>query len=258
MTRWKITIEYNGRDYHGFQIQPDVDTIQGAIERAMSQFCQQDIGIVVAGRTDAGVHARGQIAHFDLDYKYKNGQPRDIDAFTLIRAINANLMPQPISIVDAQIVDPKFHARFQAKQKHYMYRIINRPYALSLDQGLAWWCKTPLNIQAMEKSAQYLIGEHDFSTFRDSKCQAQSPIRSVDEITLETHDILNGQEIFIHVRGRAFLHHMVRNIAGSLSMVGEGKWQVEDMLTALNAKDRTHGGPTAPSDGLYLQSINYI
>lgn len=258
MTRWKITIEYNGRDYAGLQWQPDIATIQGEVEKAIYKFCQQKISIIAAGRTDAGVHARAQVAHFDLDYKTSEGVDRPLTGFDLAKAVNAHLSPQPIAIVDAQKVDKEFHARFGAKKKHYIYRIINRPYGLALDMGLAWWVKRPLNIEIMNEAAQHLIGEHDFTTFRDSNCQAKSPIRSIDELYVESKSILNGQEILIHAKGRAFLHHQIRNIAGTLSMVGEGKWQPDDVLTALKAKDRAQGGPTAPADGLCLHAIEYV
>ncbi len=258
MTRWKITIEYNGRDYAGFQWQPDIATIQGEIETAIYKFCQQKISVIVAGRTDAGVHARGQVAHFDLDYKTVEGIERPLTGFDLAKAVNAHLFPQPIAIVNAEKVDKDFHARFGAKQKHYIYHIMNRPYGLALDMGLAWWVKKKLNVELMNQGAQHLIGEHDFTTFRDSNCQAKSPIRSIDELYVESKNILNGQEILIHAKGRAFLHHQIRNIAGTLCMVGEGKWKVDDVLIALEAKDRTKGGPTAPADGLCLDSISYI
>ena len=257
MKRWKITIEYNGHPYAGFQKQQDIETVQGEIEKSLYKFCQQKIDITVAGRTDAGVHARGQIAHFDLEYKTSEGADRSISGFELAKAINAHLVPQPISIIDAQIVSDDFHARFGAKQKHYMYRIVNRPYGLALDQGMAWWVKKNLDVNQMQKGAQHLIGKHDFSSFRDSDCQAKSPVRSIDEIYIESVPLLNGQEVLIHVKGQAFLHHMVRNIAGTLSYVGEGKWTADDVKQALEAKDRTKGGPTAPAAGLYLESINY-
>ena len=257
MTRWKLTIEYEGTNYSGFQWQPDVPTIQGAIEKAIHDFCQQDIRIIGAGRTDAGVHACGQIAHFDLDYKTADGQDRPLDGFDLAKALNAHLLPQPISILNAEIVDDEFHARFGAKKKHYFYRIISRPNRLALDVGRAWWIKRSLDTVAMYEGAQHLIGEHDFTTFRDTKCQAKSPVRSIDKIAVEARDILNGQEIIIHVHGKGFLHHQVRNIAGTLAYVGEGKWRPQDVKTALEAKDRTAGGPTAPADGLYMNFICY-
>lgn len=258
MNRWKITIEYDGRPYAGFQKQLDIQTIQGEIELALYKFCQQKIDIIVAGRTDSGVHAFGQVAHFDLNYKDSNGNQREINGFDLAKAINAHLVPQPISIVYAEIVGEDFHARYGAKQKHYFYRIINRAHNLTLDQGRAWWIKKSLNVEDMIEGAKHLIGKHDFSTFRDSDCQAKSPIRSIDEIYIEQKEILKGHEIIIHVKGQAFLHHQIRNIAGTLSLVGEGKWAPQDVKNALETKDRTKGGPTAPAEGLYLHSINYI
>ena len=174
MKRWKITIEYNGQGYSGFQWQPDIPTIQGAVQEAIYKFCQQKISIVVAGRTDAGVHAYGQIAHFNLDYKTATGEDRPLTGFDLAKALNAHLLPQPISIVHAEEVNKDFHARFGAKQKHYFYRIINRPYALALERGRAWWVKPVLDIKVMNEGAKHLIGKHDFTTFRDSECQART------------------------------------------------------------------------------------
>jgi tRNA pseudouridine38-40 synthase len=246
-----IIIEYHGGGYSGFQRQDDVPTIQGEVEKAITKFCQQEIKITGAGRTDAGVHARGQVAHFDLDY------PRGITGFELAKAINAHLVPQPISVVHAEEVREEFHARFGAKLKTYQYRIVNRPFKMAMDEGFAWWVKKPLNIEAMREGAKHLIGQHDFSTFRDSNCQANSPVRSVDEITIETSSIVNGYDILFTVKGKSFLHHQVRNIVGTLSLVGEGKWMSDDVKTALEAKDRTKGGPTAPAEGLYLESIDY-
>lgn len=257
MTRWMLTIEYDGRPYAGYQIQPDIATVQGEIEKAIYKFCQQKISITAAGRTDSGVHALAQIAHFDLEYKNADGSDRPLDGFGLAKAINAYLRPQPIVIVDAREVSEDFHARFGAKHKLYTYRIINRPYGLGLDQGRAWWRKTHLDVAAMQEAATVFIGRHDFTSFRDTECQAKSPIRTVDGIDIETHEILNGQEIIFHTRGMSFLHHQVRNMVGTLTLVGEGKWNANDVKNALDAKDRKAGGPTAPSDGLYLVKINY-
>lgn len=252
MTRWKIIIEYHGAGYSGFQRQPDVPTIQVAVEEAIQKFCQQDIKIVGAGRTDAGVHARGQVAHFDLEYGERN-----LSAFELCKAINAHLRPQPITIVHAEEVSDEFHARFGAKIKTYQYRITNRPYKMALGEGLSWWRKKSLNIEAMREGAVYLIGEHDFTSFRDSECQAKSPVRSVDEIIIQANPIINGHDILFTVRGMSFLHHQVRNIVGTLTLVGEEKWKPADVKSALDAKDRTKGGPTAPAYGLYLHDIAY-
>lgn len=253
MQRWKITIEYNGAPYHGWQRQADVPSVQEAIETAIKDFCQQDVIIHVAGRTDAGVHARGQVAHFDLDYKHP------LDGYELMKAINAHLRPQPVSILKAEPVTEDFHARFSAHNKLYMYRIINRPGFLALDQGLAWHIKKPLDSNAMHKAAQVLTGHHDFSTFRDSQCQAKHPMRTLDRLDVYIHetDGCNGQEIRIEAEGQSFLHHMVRNITGTLQLVGEGKWSADDVRAALEAKDRTAGGPTAPPDGLYLMRIDF-
>jgi tRNA pseudouridine38-40 synthase len=257
MTRWKITIEYDGRPYAGFQKQPDIATVQEEIEKAIRAFCQQDIGITVAGRTDSGVHALAQVAHFDLDYRHADGRPRDMSGHDMAKAINAHLVPQPIAIIHAEKVGEDFHARFGAKEKLYRYHIINRPYNLALNQGRAWWRKTDLDIAAMREAAKIFIGKHDFTTFRDTECQAKSPVRTVDYFDIETVDILNGWEIIFSVRGMSFLHHQVRNMVGTLTLVGEGKWNAEDVQKALDVKDRKAGGPTAPSDGLYLVSIDY-
>lgn len=257
MTRWKITLEYDGRPYSGFQKQPDRATVQGEIEKALYKFCQQNIPIVTAGRTDAGVHAKGQIAHFDLVYEKADGTERPLSEFGMAKALNAHLTPQPIVVLKAEKVSADFHARFGAKKKLYSYHIINRPYGLALDQGRAWWRKSKLDVAAMREAAKPLIGHHDFTTFRDAECQAKSPMRTLDDLTIESHDIMGGQEIIIHARGMSFLHHQVRNIVGTLTLVGEGKWQAADVKTALEAKDRKVGGPTAPADGLYLINIDY-
>lgn len=254
MTRWKITIEYKGSDYSGWQRQKDVPSIQQAIEEAIHKFCGQDITIFGAGRTDAGVHAHGQVAHFDLDYG-----DRALNGYGLAKAINAHLLPQPISIIDATEVDEEFHARFSAHNKLYQYRIVNRPGFLSLDQGLAWQIRRPLDAKAMNEAAQVLLGKHDFTTFRDSECQAKSPEKTLDrlDVTTRDYDAHGGTEILIEAEAQSFLHHQVRNIVGTLSLVGEGKWSADDMRTALEAKDRAKGGPTAPSDGLYMVRIDY-
>ena len=257
MTRWKITIEYNGQPYAGFQIQPNVPSIQEEIQNAIKQFSQQDISITVAGRTDAGVHGVGQVAHFDLDYRHNDGSDRSISEFELAKAINAFLVEKPISIIQAEEVRNDFHARFDAKNKCYEYKILNRPYKAALDQGRIWWFKKKLDVSSMAEASKHLIGHHDFTSFRDTDCQAKSPMRTIDLIEFQTEKILNGQIITMMIEGRSFLHHQVRNIIGTLSLVGEGKWQVDDVKTALEAKDRTAGGPTAPSDGLYLVRVDY-
>ncbi len=254
MTRWKITIEYKGSDYAGWQRQENVPTIQQAIEEAIKKFCQQDITIHAAGRTDAGVHAYGQVAHFDLDY-----EERRLSGFDLAKAINAHLRPQPISIIRAEEVPEDFHARFAATNKLYRYRIVNRPGFLALDRGLAWSVKKPLDTEAMQKAAQVLVGHHDFTTFRDSQCQAKSAEKTLDrlDVSEKNYDGCGGREIIIEAEARSFLHHQVRNLVGTLTLVGEGKWNGGDVKKALEARDRTKGGPTVPADGLYLMRVDY-
>lgn len=246
MTRWKLTIEYHGRPYCGWQRQDGQPSVQQEIEEAIRKFSQAEVRIQGAGRTDTGVHALGQVAHFDLEY-------REISAFDLAKAINAHLKPQPIVVLNAEKVDPEFHARFHATNKLYRYKIVNRSTPLAVDQGLAWQVWRPLDVDAMHDAAQLLVGSHDFTTFRDSECQAKSPIRTLDRIELKR----DGDSITMEVEAKSFLHHQVRNTIGTLILVGEGKWTKEDFRKAFEARDRTKGGITAPPDGLYLVRIDY-
>lgn len=248
MTRWKLIIEYHGGPYAGWQAQDGQPTVQGAIEAAIKKFCQQDIRIHAAGRTDTGVHARGQVAHFDLDYG-----TRKLTGFDLAKAINAHLKPQPVVVLSAEEADPDFHARFMAKNKLYRYRILNRSMPLGIDQGRAWHVWKPLDERAMHDAAQLLLGQHDFTTFRDSECQAKTPVRTLDRLDI-TRD---GDNVYMEAEARSFLHHQVRNMIGTLAMVGEGKWTKADLKTAFEARDRTKGGITAPPDGLTLVRIDY-
>lgn len=254
MIRWKLTIEYKGTNYAGWQRQDNVPSIQQAIEEAIQKFCQQKITLHVAGRTDAGVHARAQVAHFDLDYGV-----RVLTGFDLAKAINAHLRPQPISILAAEQMTADFHARYGAMNKLYRYRIINRPAFPAIDYGMAWHLKKPLDAIAMHEAAQALLGHHDFTTFRDSQCQAQSPQKTLDRLDVATrdYDAHGGREIIIEAEAQSFLHHQVRNMVGTLAQVGEGKWSAQDVSKALEARDRTKGGPTAPPDGLYLMRVDY-
>ena len=248
MTRWKLTIEYNGAPYCGWQRQDGQPSVQQHIEEAITKFCQQDIRIHAAGRTDTGVHGRGQVAHFDLDYG-----TRPLRGFDLAKALNAHLRPEPIAIIKAEEAHPEFHARFDAKNKLYRYRIINRTAPITTDQGFAWHFWKNLDVPAMHDTAQILIGTHDFTTFRDSDCQAKSPVRTLSRIEVKRA----GDEVIMECEAKSFLHHQVRNMIGTLVMVGEGKWSKDDFRAALDAKDRTRGGITAPPDGLTLVRIDY-
>ncbi|MDB2683137.1 tRNA pseudouridine(38-40) synthase TruA [Alphaproteobacteria bacterium] len=254
MTRWKITIEYKGTNYYGWQRQEGLPTIQGSIERALKEFCQQDIIVNASGRTDAGVHAKAQIAHFDLDY----GE-RPMDGTKIAKALNAYMRDDLISIIKAEKTDKDFHARHSATNKLYNYRIINRPSTLTVDQDLAWYYKRPLDPEAMHDAAQVLLGFHDFTTFRDSMCQAQSPEKTLRRLDVSSRDYdgCGGIEIIIAAEAKSFLHHQARNMVGSLTMVGERKWTKDDLKKALEAKDRKKGGVTAPADGLYLMRVDY-
>lgn len=254
MTRWKLTIEYDGSHFSGWQKQDNAPSVQESVEEAIRLFCQQEIRVHAAGRTDSGVHAKGQVAHFDLDY----GE-RPLTGAILAKAINAHLRECPASVIFAEAVSDDFHARFSAVNKLYTYRIVSRSAPPVVDAGRAWHVKKPLDAGAMRQAAGCLIGHHDFTTFRATECQAKTPMRTLDRLDIETrpYDDYGGQEVLIHAESRSFLHHQVRNMAGSLKMVGEGKWTPRDLEDALAARDRTKGGPTAPPDGLYLMRIDY-
>jgi len=246
MPRFRLTIEYDGRDYVGWQRQDNGLGVQQVIEQAVFAFSSEAATVFCAGRTDAGVHARGQVAHFDL-------KRTDITANTVRDAINYHTKPHPISILEAVQVDDDFHARFSATEREYLYVILNRRPRPALDVGHVWWVPVALDDQAMHKAAQVLVGKHDFSTFRSSICQANSPIKTLDEIAVDR----KGDYLHIKVRARSFLHHQVRNFVGTLVMVGDGKWTKVDLQRALEACDRTQGGQKAPSDGLYLMRVGY-
>jgi len=241
MTRYRLTVEYDGRPYVGWQRQDNGLGVQEVIETAVKAFSGEEPRVFCAGRTDAGVHARAQIAHFDLD--------SDRFAANKVRETK----PHPISIVAAEIVDDDFHARFSATEREYLYVILNRRARAAVDAGLVWWVPLPLNADDMHEAAQILVGKHDFTTFRASFCQADSPVKTLDEISVTRF----GDEIHIKVRARSFLHHQVRNIVGSLSWVGGTKWTKADLQKAFDAQDRNAGGPKAPSDGLYLMRVGY-
>lgn len=252
--RWKLTIEYLGTRYAGWQRQEDgIPSVQQAVEEAIFAFCQQDCRLHVAGRTDAGVHATGQVAHFDLDYG-----DRELTPFVLTKALNAHLRDHDVAILDAEPVHPDFHARYGATHKLYTYRILNRFAPPALASGQVWHVWGEINIESMREAARHLLGKHDFSTFRAAECQAKSPIRTLDRLDIEIVPLIcGGQELHVLTEARSYLHHQVRNMVGTLMLVGRGKWTPQQVRKALEARDRSKGGPTAPSDGLYLSKVFY-
>lgn len=252
--RWKLIVEYDGAPFSGWQRQEaGIASVQETLERALYDFCQQNVTVYVAGRTDAGVHARGQVVHVDLDIDPK------YHGYLIVKAINAHLRDTLVAVIHAEIVPDDFHARFSATNKLYLYRIVGRTAPLVLERGKAWVIHHALDLNAMRAGAAHLIGKHDFTTFRDSDCQAKSPIKTLDRLDIEqiSYDHTGGQELRFYVEGRSFLHHQVRNMVGTLVQVGLAKWHPDQMKLALSACDRTHGGPTAPADGLYLMRVDY-
>lgn len=245
MPRYKLVIEYDGAPFVGWQVQENGLSVQGALEAAVFAFCGETVSVRGAGRTDAGVHALGQVAHLDL--------AREWDADTVRDAINAHLRRHPVAVLSAEPAPSAFDARFSALKRHYLYRIINRRAPLALDASRAWRIARPLDAQAMHAAAQQLVGRHDFTTFRAAECQAKSPVKTLDRLEVER----SGQEVRIHASARSFLHHQVRSIAGSLALVGDGKWSADDLARALDARDRSTCGPVAPPDGLYLVRVEY-
>lgn len=247
MPRYRILIEYDGRPYVGWQRQENGPSVQGAIEKAIRGFCGEEAGVRGAGRTDAGVHARGQVGHFDL--------ARDWPEETVRNALNAHLQMahQTVTILDAARVADDFDARFSASRRHYLYRIVNRAAPLTIDAGKAWRVPRPLDEEAMHEAAQILVGRHDFTTFRSVQCQANSPVRTLDRLDVTRVDDC----IEIRASAQSFLHNQIRSFAGSLKLVGEGKWSVADMRKALDARDRAACGPVAPPDGLYFMQVDY-
>ena len=245
MTRFRLLVEYDGTGYVGWQRQDNGPSIQQAIEEAIFAFCGERSNLAAAGRTDAGVHAQGQVAHVDL--------ARETTADTLRDAVNFHLKPQPISILAAEAVSEDFHARFSAVGRRYLYRILNRRAPLALERNRAWWVQSELDAPAMHAAAQRLIGHHDFTSFRSSICQAASPLKTLDRLDVERRD----DEIRIHAAARSFLHHQVRNMAGTLKLVGEGRWNADDVAAALAARSRSAAGPTAPAEGLFLVEVRY-
>lgn len=250
--RWKLTIEYDGTGFVGWQRQTSDISVQGCIETAIQAFCGEAVTLHVAGRTDAGVHAVGQVAHVDLEKTSTEKTVRD--------AINAHLRPHPIAVVKAEPVSADFHARFGAIHRVYCYKILmNRWADPTLESSRVWHVGADLDVKAMHEAARHLLGTHDFSSFRAAECQAKSPLRTLDrlEVVETSHNLSFGRHMEIWAGARSFLHHQIRNIVGTLKLVGEGKWTPGDVKQALEAKDRTKAGPMAPASGLYFVRVDY-
>jgi tRNA pseudouridine38-40 synthase len=245
MSRYKLTIEYDGRPFVGWQVQDNGPSVQGVLAAALEAFCGEKVRVQGAGRTDAGVHALGQVGHLDLAKEWDEDTVRD--------ALNAYLRPHPVAILKAERVDGSFDARFSAVRRHYLYRIVNRRADLALDRGRAWRIAQPLDVPAMQGAARRLVGRHDFTTFRNVECQAKSPVKTLDQ--LDVHRV--ADEIRVAASARSFLHSQVRSMVGALALVGESKWTAEDVSEALAKRDRAACAPVAPPDGLYLARVDY-
>ena len=245
MPRYKLIVEYDGRPFAGWQIQVDQLTVQGLLTSAVEALSGEKTLVQGAGRTDAGVHARAQVAHVDLTKEWDTDTIRD--------ALNAHLRPHPVAILAAERAAEDFSARTSAIRRHYLYRIINRRADLTLDAGRTWRVPRPLDALAMHTAAQRLIGKHDFTTFRSTECQAKSPVKTLDSLKVER----SGEDVYVTAVARSFLHNQVRSMVGSLVLVGEGKWSPDDLAKALDARDRAACGTVAPPDGLYLMKVEY-
>jgi tRNA pseudouridine38-40 synthase len=245
MPRYRLTLEYDGAAFIGWQMQAEGLSVQSVLEKAVAIINGAPAAVHGAGRTDAGVHALGQVAHVDL--------LREWDPFVLRNALNGNVRPHPVSVLEAKPVADDFHARFAARRRHYLYRILNRRSPPALDKGRVWWLAPELDAGAMHEAAGHLLGRHDFTTFRAAQCQAKSPVKTLDRLDVARY----GELIEIRAEARSFLHNQVRSMVGSLKLVGEGKWRHRDLLAALEAKDRARCGPVAPPEGLYLLKVDY-
>lgn len=243
--RYRLVIEYDGGPFVGWQRQDNGPSVQGAIEDAVYRFCGERVTLFAAGRTDAGVHALGQVAHCDLAKATTPDKLRD--------AVNAHLRPAPVSILKAELAAPEFHARFDAIKRAYRYVILDRRAPPAVMRGRVWHVRRELDAHAMQDAAQHLVGRHDFTTFRAAECQAASPVRTLDLLQVRR----DGETIVIEAEARSFLHHQIRSITGSLKLVGDRKWQPERMAQILAARDRSACGPVAPPDGLYLTRVEY-
>jgi tRNA pseudouridine38-40 synthase len=245
MPRYKLLIEYDGAPFVGWQVQDNGLSVQGVLTAAVAAFCGEQVPVQGAGRTDAGVHALGQVAHIAFAKAWDTDTIRD--------AINAHLRPYPVAVLAAEGVADDFDARFSARTRHYVYRIINRRADLALDAGRAWRIPRPLDASVMHEAARCLVGRHDFTTFRAAECQAKSPVKTLDRLDVER----DRDEVRIHASARSFLHHQVRSMVGTLVQVGEGRWSADDLARALAARDRKACGPVAPPEGLYLVKVDY-
>jgi len=245
MPRYKLVLEYYGKPFVGWQRQENGPSVQSAFEAACTALSGEAVAAQAAGRTDAGVHALGMVVHIDL--------AKGLAADVVLNALNHLLKPAPIAVLAAEIVDDEFHARFSCTRRAYEYRIINRRAPLTIEAGRAWHVATPLDAEAMDAAAQILLGHHDFTTFRTTVCQANSPEKTLDELSVSRA----GGDIFIRCAARSFLHHQVRSITGSLVEVGRGRWRASDLKAALEARDRARCGVVAPPDGLYFLHADY-
>ena len=245
MPRYKLTIEYDGGPFVGWQIQDNGPSVQGVLAAAVEAFCGEKVSVQGAGRTDAGVHALAQVGHVDL--------AKDWDGDTVRDALNAHLRPHPVAVIAAERVDDSFDARFSAIRRHYLYRIINRRADLTFERGRAWRIAKPLDIPAMQAAAQRLVGRHDFTTFRNVECQAKSPVKTLDQLDVHRR----ADDVQVMASARSFLHSQVRSMVGALALVGEGKWTIDDVSVALAKRDRAACAPVAPPDGLYLARVDY-
>ena len=245
MTRFALTLEYDGRPFMGWQRQAHGPSVQQAIEVAALKITGETVSVHAAGRTDAGVHATGMRAHLDL--------AREITPFRLMEALNAVVRPAPVAILACEVVPDDWHARFSCLSRHYEYRIVTRRAPLTFENGLAWRVPTRLDAEAMAKGAARLVGRHDFTTFRSAHCQADSPMRTLDRLDV----VASGERISVFASARSFLHHQVRSMVGCLGLVGQGKWSPDDMQAALDARDRSKLGLNAPPDGLYFLRADY-
>jgi len=245
LTRFRLTVEYDGRPFMGWQRQAHGPSVQQAIEEAVAAITGESVVLHAAGRTDAGVHALAMAAHVDIE--------RPITAFRLSEALNARLRPLPVAILSAKAVADDWHARFSCTGRRYVYRIVNRRAPLALEAGRAWQVAVPLDAAAMHATAQALVGRHDFTTFRSAHCQSESPVKTLDRLDV----VRDGDRIEIHAAARSFLHHQVRSMVGCLQLVGRGKWSGADLQAALAARDRAALGLNAPPDGLYFAAAIY-